>query len=62
MVNSFMVDFTLGFYPVAVGIVLCTVGPRAVSGKRVCWPCGDLPGDAWCSNLPSSVCSVSSNI
>ena len=34
-------------YPVLVGIVLCTVGPRAVSGKWVCWPCGDFPGDAW---------------
>ncbi len=31
----------------ALGIVLCIVGPRAVSGKWVCWPCGDLLGDAW---------------
>ena len=49
VVNGFVVDFTLGFLSCCSGNSFVYCGPRAVSGKWVCWPCGcgGLPGDAW---------------
>ncbi len=48
VVDGFVGDFSLNFLSCCGGnSFLYCVGPCAVSGKWVCWLCGDLPGDAW---------------
>ncbi len=47
VVGGFVGDFTLGFLSCCGRNSFCTVGPPVVSGKWVCWPCGDLPCDDW---------------